>query len=132
MTRKVLATCILAFAFAGVGTAQGAASHTKTAPEYTQAQVKQLARIARAPEQFTTLASYFARQHDNYLRLAAEEKKEWAQLGQNVTSMAAKYPRPADSARSRYEYYMAKANEAGILEAKYSHLAAPDAPVNAQ
>jgi len=47
-------------------------------------------------------------------------------------SMAAKYPRPADSARNLYEYYMYKANKAGALEAKYTNLAAPNALVNAQ
>jgi hypothetical protein len=45
---------------------------------------------------------------------------------------AAKYPRPVDSARNLYEYYMYKASEAGTLEAKYSRLAEPDALVNAQ
>ena len=79
------------------------------------------------------LASYYgATDATDYLEQAAEEKKEWAQLSQNVTSAAAKYPRPADSAWNHYEYYMYKASKAETLEAKYSHMAVPDAPVNAQ
>jgi len=49
-----------------------------------------------------------------------------------VTGIMAKYPRPVDSARNLYEYYMTRASEAGMLEAKYTRLAAPDALVNAQ
>jgi hypothetical protein len=66
------------------------------------------------------------------LERAAKAKKEWAQLNQNVTSHAAKYPTPADWARNHYEYYISKASKAETLEAKYSHMATPDAPVNAQ
>jgi hypothetical protein len=91
-----------------------------------------LALNAHAPEQYTALSSYYSAQKADYLQQAAEEKKEWERRNQNVMSIAAKYPRPVDSARNLYEYYMYKANEAGTLEAKYSRLATPDAPVNAQ
>jgi hypothetical protein len=91
-----------------------------------------LALNAHAPAQYTALASYFGKQRVNYLQKAADKKKEWLQLSQNVTSSAAKYPRPADSMRNYYEYYMGKASEAGALEAKYSQLASPDAQVSAQ
>ena len=132
MTRNLLATCVLSLAFAGVGNAQGTASSPETGAQYTQAQLKQLALNAHAPAQYTALASYFGEQKTNYLQLAAEEKKEWDQRSQNVVSVAAKYPRPVDSARNLYEYYMYKASKAGTLEAKYIRLAAPDAPVTAQ
>jgi len=132
MTRNLLATCILSLAFASVGNAQGTASYPESDAHYTKAQLKQLALNAHAPAQYTALASYFGEQKANYLQKAEEKKKEWAQLSQNVTSAAAKYPRPADSLRNYYEYYMHKAAEAGALEAKFSRLAAPDAPVNAQ
>ena len=87
---------------------------------------------AHAPEQYTALASYYGPAEANYLQKAAEEKQEWARRSQNITSVAAKYPRPVDSARNLYEYYMYKASEAGTLAAKYSHLAATECPVNAQ
>ena len=132
MTRNLLATCVLSLAFAGVGYAQGTASSPGPGAHYTQAQLKQLALNAHAPEQYTALSSYYGAQKADYLQQAAEEKKEWERRNQNVMSIAAKYPRPVDSARNLYEYYMYKANEAGTLEAKYSRLATPDAPVNAQ
>ena len=94
--------------------------------------MKQLALNAHAPEQYKALASYYGAQRENYMQQAAQAKKEWGQLSQNVTSVAAKYPRPADSARNLYEYYMSKASKAETLEAKYSQMATPDAPVNAQ
>ena len=132
MNRNLFATCILALAFAGAASAQGAASSAETGAHYTQAQLKELALNAHAPAQYTVLASYYGVQKVDYLRQAAEEKKEWERRSQNVTSHASKYPTPADSVRNYYEYYMHKADEAGTLEAKYNHLSAPDAPVNAQ
>ena len=132
MKRTLFAASLLSLALAGVGMAQGTASSPETSADYTQAQVKQLARNAHAPEQYAALARYYGGQRENYLRQAAEAKKKWGQLSQNVTSVAAKYPRPVDSARNLYEYYMFKASKAETLEAKYSQMATPDAPVNAQ
>jgi hypothetical protein len=132
MTRNLLATCVLSIAFAGVGYAQGAASSSETGAHYTKAQLNQLALNAHTPEQYTALASYFGTQRAYYLQKAEERRKEWLQLSQNVTSAAAKYPRPADSVRNYYEFYMHKADEAGILEAKYSHLASPEVVASVQ
>ena len=132
MKRILFAACVLSFAFASAGNAQGTASSPETDAHYTKAQLKQLTLNAHAPTQYTALASYFGEQHEMYLQKAAEKKKEWVQLSQNATSAAAKYPRPADSVRNYYEYYMHKAAEAGTLEAKYSHLASPDELANAQ
>jgi len=132
MKRSLFAASLLSLAMASVGIAQGTASSSETGAHYTQAQIKQLALNAHAPAQFNALASYYGAQRENYMQQAAEEKKEWERRSQNVMSVAAKYPRPVDSARNLYEYYMYKASEAGTLEAKYSHMAAPDAPVNAQ
>jgi hypothetical protein len=94
--------------------------------------LKQLALNAHEPAQYTVLASYYGSEKTNYLQQAAEEKKEWERRSQNIVSIAAKYPRPVDSAHNLYEYYMYKASEAGTLEAKYSNLAASNALVNAQ
>jgi hypothetical protein len=132
MTRNLLATCILSLAFAGVANAQGTATSTETGAHYTQAQLKQLASNAHAPEQYRALASYFGKQHKDYLQQATEEKKEWERRSRNVTGILAKYPRPVDSARNLYEYYMYKATEAQTLESKYERLAAPNAPVSAE
>lgn len=131
MTRNRFTTWILSVVFAGVGSAQGAAASAETGDHYTEAQAKQLARDARAPEQYKILASYYGERQKIFLQKAADEKVEWERRSQNVTGVLAKYPRPVDSARNLYEYYMAEAADAGKLEAKYSQMAAPDAPVYA-
>jgi hypothetical protein len=116
----------------GIGNAQGAASVQATDVHYTQAQLKQLVVSAHAPEQYKALANYFATRHDDYLRQATEEKKEWERRSQNVMGVLAKYPRPVDSARNLYEYYMYKAAEAQTLQAKYERQASPNSPVSAE
>ncbi len=132
MTCKVFAACVLSLAFAHVANAQGAVSPAETGGHDAQAQVKQLARSAHAPEQYTALANFYGMQQESYQQRAAEAKKEWERMGQNVTGNFAKYPRPVDSARNLYEYYMAKASKAQTLEAKYTRLATSTSPVNAQ
>ena len=127
MKRSLFAASLLSLALASVGIAQGAASSPETGAQYTQAQLKQLALTAHAPEQYRALASYYGGQRESYLQQAAKAKKEWAQLSQNVTSHASKYPLPADSARNLYESYMSKASKAETLEAKYTQMATPDA-----
>jgi hypothetical protein len=94
--------------------------------------VKDLKRNAHAPTQYAVLASYYGAQRADYLRQAADEKKEWERRSKNVAVAFGKYPRPVDSARNLYEYYLYKASNAETLQAKYSQLAAPNAPVNAQ
>jgi hypothetical protein len=131
MKRNLFATCILALAFAGAASAQGAASSAETDAHYTKAQLKELALNAHAPAQYAVLASYYGAQKANYLRQAEEEKKKWERLSKNVSGHSGKYPRPVDSARNLYEYYLYKASTAETLEAKYLQHAAPNAPVNA-
>jgi hypothetical protein len=132
MNRNLFAICILALAFAGSASAQSAASSAETGAHYTKAQVKNLKRNAHAPAQYAVLASYYGAQRADYLRQAAEEKKEWERRSKNVAVAFGKYPRPVDSARNLYEYYLYKASEAETSEAKYSQLAVPNAPVNAR
>jgi hypothetical protein len=132
MTRNQFAVSILSLALAGVASAQGAASSSETSAPYTQAQVKQLVSSANSTEQYKALASYFGKQHKDYLKQATQEKAEMERRSQNVTGVLAKYPRPVDSARNLYEYYMYKASEAGAMEAKYSRMADPNAPISAE
>jgi hypothetical protein len=132
MNRNLFATCFLAIALAGTVSAQSAVSSAETGVHYTKAQVKELKRNAQAPAQYAVLTSYYSAQKADYLRQAAEEKKEWERRSKNVSGAFSKYPRPVDSARNLYEYYLYKASENGVLEAKYSRLTAPDAHVNAE
>jgi hypothetical protein len=132
MIRNLFTATILSLALAGVVNAQGAASSTETVDHYTQAQLKVLVRDAHAPEQYNTLAGYYSKQQKSYLQQATEVKKEWERTGLNVSGAFGKYPRPVDSARNLYEYYMAKASKAATLEAKYSNMAATNTFVAAK
>lgn len=132
MIRNLFIVCILSLAFAGVGNAQAPGPSTDSSSHYTRSQVKELSRSAHAPDQYRVLAAYYGDCQSLYLQRAAKEKKEWEQLRPNTVSMAAKYPRPADSAHNAYEYYMAKASESEAQEAKYSRLATPDALAKSQ
>ena len=131
MKRNIFTAWILSLAIPGVASAQGAASSAEAGDNYTQGQMKQMARNAHAPEEYRSLASYYAERQKIYLQKAADEKAEWERRSQNVTGVLAKYPRPVDSAKNLYEYYMAEATDAAKLQAKYSALATPDAPVQA-
>jgi len=132
MKLNLFAACILVLALAGVASAQSATPSAETGAHCTKAQAKELALNARGPAQYAALASYYGTQKADYLHRAAEEKMEWERRAQNVTSLAAKYPRPVDSARNLYEYYMYKASKAETLQAKFSQLAMPNAPVSAE
>jgi hypothetical protein len=129
MKRNLFTAWILSLALPGVASAQGAAAAAETVDLHNQGQMKQLARNAHAPEAYKVLASYYAERQKIYLQKAAEEKAEWERRSQNVVGSLAKYPRPVDSAKNLYEYYMAEAGDSAKLEAKYSALATPDAPV---
>jgi len=131
MKRNLFTAWILSLALPGFASAQGAASSAETGDLHNQGQLKQLARNAHAPAAYKVLASYYAERQSTYLQKAADEKAEWDRRSQNVVGVMAKYPRPVDSAKNLYEYYMAEAADAAKLEAKYSALATPDAPVMA-
>lgn len=132
MTRNLLAACYLTLALAGVGNAQGAATSPENGAHVTKAQLKQMTHDAHTPDQYAALANYYSAQQKSYMQQADEEKKEWDRRSQNVEGVLAKYPRPVDSARNLYEYYMYKASEYATLEAKYSQLASPNRPATTQ
>jgi hypothetical protein len=125
MKRNLCAAVVMAMVFTGVASAQGSASSEGNGTSYSQAQLKQMMRDAHTPDQYKVLAGYFAGRHEYYQQQASEEKKEWIRRSQNVMVVAAKYPRPVDSARYLYEYYTLESSEAGDLAAKYAQLASP-------
>jgi hypothetical protein len=126
MKSKLAALCVLSFGLATVGSAQAPNSSAQPGAQLTKAQVKQLVREAHTPEQYNALARYYSAQQKSFLQQADDEKKEWIRRSQNIVSVAAKYPRPVDSARYLYEYETYEASEAGQLAAKYNRLATPD------
>ena len=125
MKRTICSVFILSFALAGVASAQAPAAAVTNGTHYTKSQLKQLVQDAHTTDQYTALSQYFAAQQKDYAKQAAEEKVEWIRRSQNVMVVAAKYPRPVDSARYLYEYYAYMAAEQGQLAAKYGQLAAP-------
>jgi hypothetical protein len=124
MKANLLAACILSFALANAENAQGAASLKMNAAHCTPAYLKQAARDARTREQYSALADCYKQIQKDNLDQAAAEKQEWERRNQSIMVIAAKYPRPVDSARNLYEYYLSKASEAEKMSEKYSQLAA--------
>jgi hypothetical protein len=132
MTCNLTALCVISLALATIGGAQTTTSPSSSDTQYTQAQLKQLAKNANTLTQYQALASYYDAQQKRNLARATEEKQEWERRSANVMLTAAKYPRPVDSAHYLYDYYTYKAGEAGQLAAKYAQLAAPPAPAGAK
>jgi hypothetical protein len=125
MKGRYIAASILTLALIGAGSAHGSSAAVQNGDRVSKAQLKQMAREAHSPEQYKAVAHYYDIEQKDYLSQAADEKQEWIRRSQITTSLYAKYPKPADSARNLYEYYVEKASEAGTLSAKYSQLAEP-------
>ena len=127
MKNTLVAASVLSLALLTAAVASASAMPADKTSQPTGAQLKQMAKDAHTPEQYSALAQSYGQLEKSYLAKAAEEKQEWDRRSQNIVSIAAKYPRPVDSARNLYQYYAYKASEAGALATKYSQLAAPAA-----
>jgi hypothetical protein len=103
------------------GAAQAASS---VQPGYNNGELKAMIREAHTQEQFQALAVYFHSRQQQFEQKAAEEKVEWDRRSQNVTGPAAKYPRPVDSSRNRYEYFTYEAAQMEQQAAHFESLAA--------
>ena len=125
MNVRLIAAGILTLAFVGVGSAQGTVASGGDESHISPAQLKRMAREAHTPEEYKALAVSYEIQQKDYLKLAADEKQEWIRRSPPTPSLRAKYPTPADQAKSLYEYYVEKASEAGARSAKYAQLAEP-------
>jgi len=127
MKNSLLAASILSLALVTAAASTAFATPADKSSQPSSGQLKQMAKDAHTPEQYTALAQSYSELQKSYLAKAAEEKQEWDRRSQITTSLYAKYPKPADSARNLYEYYAYKATEAGSLATKYSQLASPAA-----
>jgi hypothetical protein len=128
MTRKGLVTSLLAISLGCTQFGVAATLTQESTNQYTPSQIRELRRTAHTPAQYDLLAEYYDKQQKKYSDLASVEHEEWLRRSQNVTSIAAKYPRPADSARNLYQYYVNRADDATKLSSKYHRLANPNAP----
>jgi len=66
---------------------------------------------AHTAEQYHALAAYFKSRQTQFEQQAQSEKQEWERRSQNVSGPAAKYPRPVDSSKHRYEYFTYEADQ---------------------
>jgi hypothetical protein len=102
----------LTIALAVVAGVQSSALPSNT-PHYSKSEIKQMARDAHTAQQYQTLAQYFRSQQQADELQAQSEKAEWGRRSQDVTGPAAKYARPVDSSRNRYEYFAYEAQQMG-------------------
>ena len=77
----------------------------------SRGELKKLIQSAHTSEDYLTLASYFRSRQQQFDRQAHDELVFWAQRSANVSLEAAKYPRPEDSSRNRYEYFTYEATK---------------------
>jgi len=108
--------CIMA---AGIAVARADGSAHLTKPE-----LQRMIRTANNQEQYLTLAHYFRAEQRRFEGEAQEERQEWIRRSANVTGVAAKYPRPVDSSKNRYEYFLYEAREMDRQAAHYEGLSA--------
>jgi hypothetical protein len=98
-----------------------AARAQSSAPvKYSNAELKQKKQEAQTERQYQELAKYFRSRQQDFEQQAQAEKAEWEQLvSQGVSGYAAKYPRPSDAAKNRYEYLTNKAQQMSQEAAYY-------------
>jgi len=110
---------VLSIASLGRGYAEKSANS-----QYSKAELHKLIREAHTADQYSALEKYFRAQEVTYQQHAQAERAGWERRSQNVTSISAKYPRPADSSRNRYEYFIYEAGKMNQQASHYETLAA--------
>jgi hypothetical protein len=128
MIRRLIALSVVSFALATVASAQEAVSPSGNHSRYTHSQLRQMTREAHTPEQYSTLADYYASLQREYLREAEKDRQEWVERSKGVTWTGVKTPRPMDFSREAYQCDMSRASKAEATAAKYSQLAAAKSP----
>ena len=121
MNSKIYVAC-MAIALAAGSIA--ARAETSTPAKLSNAELKQMERSAQTPEQYQELASYFRTRQQDFRQQAVSEVPLMAWRSQFTFSLAAKYPRPFDSSRNRYDYFMYETHQMSQKAAYYEGLAA--------
>src|SRR5215475_9083491 len=129
MKRSKFAVSLITIGMAAASLAQSAIAPASTDNnDYSRSEIRQLVREAHTPAQYHVLADYYAHQHASYQQQAAEEKQEWERRSMNVSGPAAKPPRPVDSAKNLYEYYVWEADRASSFASHYRQLELSSGP----
>jgi hypothetical protein len=115
----------VATVFAALALSAGIVHAETPAPaDLDHAQLKEMIRGARSVEQYQTLAGYYRSRQQSFEQKAQSEKVEWERRSQNIVGPAAKYPRPVDSSRYRYEYFTYEAQQMSQQAVHYEMLSA--------
>jgi hypothetical protein len=113
-----------AFVSAVLAVAAGMAlGEPSTSAGYSKTEIKQMQRDAHTAQQYRVLADYFSTQQRRFEQQAVAEKQEWERRSQSTYGLAAKYPRPVDSSKNRFEYFSYEADQMNQRAAKYQALA---------
>ena len=121
MNSKVYVAC-MAIALAAGSLAARAESSTPV--KLSNAELKQMEQDAHTSQQYQELASYFRSRQQDFRQQAVSEVPLMAWRSQFTFSLAAKYPRPYDSSRNRYDYFMYETHQMSQKAAYYEGLAA--------
>jgi hypothetical protein len=121
MIRKTHAVIALASAAVAAGILQSAPAADMN---LSHAELTKMIRSAHTPQEYQALAGYFRSRQVTFEKQAQEEKVEWDRRSQNVIGPAAKFPRPVDSSRNRYEYFTYEAQQMSQQAAHYESLSA--------
>jgi hypothetical protein len=121
MNSKIFVAC-MAIALAAGSLASRAESSNPV--KLSHGELKQMVQTAHTPEQYQELASYFRSRQEEFREQAREEVPLMAWRSQFTSGLAAKYPRPYDSSRNRYDYFMYETHQMSQKAAYYEGLAA--------
>lgn len=121
MTRLIPLAVTMTLAISSIG---GTHAQSSESHNYSKSQIKQMIREAHTTQQYEQLASYFRSRQQDFEQQAQSEKVEWERRAQNVTGPAAKYPRPVDSSRNRYEYFTYEAGQMALQAEHFEGLSA--------
>lgn len=119
--KKLLVGAVAALWMSLAATVAKAEPPAQAVPSRVEAMA--LLRSAHSTTEYHALALYFHQQQSELALQAQAEKQEWQRRSQNLVSLAAKYPRPVDSSRYRYEYFQSRADQAAQLAAHFDQLA---------
>jgi len=91
---------------------------------YSKREIKQMIRSAHTAQQYEELAAYYRSRQSSFRQQAQSEFVELERRMAIETCLAAKYPRPVDSSRNRYEYFKYEAHQMEARAAHYEALSA--------
>jgi hypothetical protein len=113
----------LAFAVVACAVASGSLrAAARPAQNLSHSDLKKMVQSAHTTEDYLTLASYFRWRQQQFEQQAHDELVFWAQRSMNVSLEAAKYPRPVDSSKNRYEYFVYEAQKMSAQADRYQSL----------